>query len=107
MHGVLRSSLPPILAVLAFALGTPSNSAQIRDGGIDPWNLGKGDWIYYMSAATHRLGGTISVVTSETSLRLCSKSQGARYIITTAAPTDTLFSYSCTPPPFSTHLTRS
>ena len=27
---------------------------QIRDGGIDPANLGKGDWIYFISAATNR-----------------------------------------------------
>src|SRR5947209_11108352 len=104
MHGVLRSSLPPILAVLAFALGTPSNSAQIRDGGIDPWNLGKGDWIYYMSAATNKLGGNISIVTNETSLMLWYKSQGVRYIIIKAATSDTLFNGSYNHPQFTSHL---
>ena len=30
--------------------------AQIRDGGINPANLGNGDWIYFLSAATNKLG---------------------------------------------------
>jgi hypothetical protein len=46
----------------------------IRDGGIDPANLGKGDWIYYTSMATNKLGGNVSSVTNENSLMLFYKS---------------------------------
>ena len=60
MPRALRSYLPPLFALLAFVLATPTAHGQIRDGGIDPWNLGKGDWIYFMSAATNKLGGNMS-----------------------------------------------
>jgi hypothetical protein len=43
---------------------------QIRDGGIDPSNLGKGEWLYYMSSATNQLGGYVPSVTDENSLML-------------------------------------
>ena len=42
----------------------------IRDGGIDPANLGKGDWIYATADATNKLGGHVNSVTNETSLML-------------------------------------
>ena len=54
---------------------------QIRDGGIDPSNLGKGDWIYSIQDATNKLGGHITSVTNENSLMLFYKSQGIRYVI--------------------------
>src|SRR3989442_2265444 len=101
MHSRLRSL---VLALFAFALSVAPSSAQIRDGGIDPWNLGKGDWIYYMSAATNKLGGNISIVTNETSLMLWYKSQGVRYIIIKAATSDTLFYGSYNHPQFTSHL---
>ena len=58
-----------------------SSSGQIRDGGIDPWNLGKGDWIYSVKDATNRLGGHISSVTNEVSMMQYYKSIGVRYLI--------------------------
>ncbi len=58
-----------------------SASAVIRDGGIDPANLGKGDWIYSMADATNKLGGHISSVTNETSLMQYYKGIGVRYLI--------------------------
>src|ERR1035438_10878696 len=54
---------------------------QIRDGGINPSNLGKGEWLYYMSSATNQLGGYVPSVTDENSLMLYLKSQGTRYVI--------------------------
>jgi hypothetical protein len=82
--------LLPWLGLLLAMLAQPG-LAQIRDGGIDPWNLGKGDWIYYMSMATNRLGRNVSTVTNENSLMLFYKSVGIRYIIVKAATSDSLF----------------
>lgn len=65
--------------------------AVTREGGIDPANLGKGDWIYSIADATNRLGGHVSSVTNETSLMLFYKSQGVRYLIVKAATSDRLF----------------
>src|SRR6266850_7001386 len=97
-------SLPVLLTLIAFAVGVPSVPGQIRDGGIDPWNLGKGDWIYFMSAATNKLGRNISSVTNENSLMLWYKSQGVRYIIIKAATSDTLFNGGYSHPQFTSRL---
>ena len=71
-----RWSVMWLLVGLAFAGSAP---AAIRDGGIDPANLGKGEWLYYMNSATNRLGGYVSAVTNETSLMRYFKSQGVRF----------------------------
>jgi len=63
----------------------------IRDGGIDPANLGKGEWIVTMTDATNRLGGHVNSVTNENSLMLFYKSIGVRYIIIKAATSNYLF----------------
>src|SRR5690349_19154630 len=67
-----------VLALLFQAVAISLAFAQIRDGGIDPWNLGKGDWVYSMTDATNRVGGRYSSVTNENSLMLFYKQQGIR-----------------------------
>lgn len=79
-------------------------AAAIRDGGIDPANLGKGDWIYSMTDATNKLGGHVASVTNETSLMLFYRSQGVRYIIIKAATSDQLFNGCYSFPQFTTSL---
>src|SRR6266496_6447083 len=104
---MFRSSRRLVIALL-LALGfwtVPTRAAAVlRDGGIDPANLGKGDWIYFMSTATNRLGGNISSVTNETSLMLFYKSIGIRYIIIKAAMSDQLFNGSYRTPQFTRQL---
>src|SRR5262245_1961686 len=90
-----------------FVVSAISAAAVLRDGGIDPANLGKGDWIYYISAATNKLGGNISSVTNENSLMLFYKSAGIRYIIIKAATSDTLFYGSYPFPQFTTKLVNA
>ena len=101
MRGELRLWL---CAVLALTCGPALTHAQVRDGGIDPWNLGKGDWIYFMSDATNKLGGNVAGVTNENSLMLFYKSQGIRYIIVKAATSDVLFNGSYNRPQFTSNL---
>ena len=75
-----------------------------RDGGVDPANLGKGEWLYYMSSATNQLGGYVSAVTNEDSLMSYLKSQGTRYVIVKAATSDQLFFGSYGSPQFTSNL---
>ena len=90
--------------VLSLQLTILALRAQLRDGGIDPWNLGKGEWIYSVTDATNRLGGHVNSVTNETSLMLHYKSQGIRYIIVKAGTSDQLF-HGCYPfPQFTSNL---
>jgi hypothetical protein len=77
-----------ILALLALASGA---RAQIRDGGIDPKNLGKGVWIFAMKDATNKLGGHIAAVTNINSLMAYYQSTGLRYCIIKSATSDKLF----------------
>src|SRR5437867_2716505 len=71
-----------LLCLLLTVLTAP---AQIRDGGIDPWNLGKGDWIYIMGNAISSLGGSLSALMSY------EKSQGMSYLIIKAGTGDQLY----------------
>jgi len=96
-----------MLFCLCCQLGCWSASAQIRDGGIDPANLGKGEWLYYMSSATNQLGGYVSSVTNENSLMLYLKSQGTRYVIVKAATSDQLFNGSYSSPQFTSNLVNA
>lgn len=85
-------------------LGAGAASGQIRDGGIDPWNLGKGDWIYYLSLATNKLGGNVPAVTNETSLMQHCRAHGIRYLIIKAATSDQLFNGSYKFPQFTSNI---
>ncbi len=69
------------LGFFIFIASSQPAAAVIRDGGIDPANLGKGDWVYSIKDATNRLGGHISSVTNEVSLMKYYKSIGVRYLI--------------------------
>src|SRR6266568_8491079 len=93
-----------LAAVLYSGVSSP---AQIRDGGIDPWNLGKGDWIYSMTDATNKLGGHVSSVTNENSLMLFYKMQGIRYFIVKAGTADTLFKGCYSFPQFTSALVNT
>jgi len=79
-------------------------AGQIRDGGIDPWNLGKGDWLYSVADATNKLGGHVTSVTNENSLMLFYKTQGIRYMIVKAATSDQLFRACYSFPQFTSNL---
>jgi hypothetical protein len=104
MRRIMRLCLSSAASWLIFGLTSLPLAGQIRDGGIDPWNLGKGDWIYYMSMATNKLGRNVSSVTNENSLMLFYKSVGVRYIIIKAATSDTLFNGSYSFPQFTSRL---
>src|SRR5690242_13910022 len=100
------SLLPTFCAFLPLLFSAFSVSAQIRDGGVDPSNLGKGDWIYSITDATNQLGGHVSSVTNENSLMLFYKSQGIRYCIVKAGTATNLFTACYAFPQFSSNLCR-
>ena len=94
-----KAGIAAVLVLFAFAA-----PAVIRDGGIDPANLGKGDWIYYMSMATNKLGGNVPWVTNEASLMMFYRSNNIRYILIKAATSDYLFNGSYSFPQFTKKL---
>src|ERR1051325_5778304 len=104
MRRALRFCSLPVLGWLMFLLPALAASGQIRDGGIDPWNLGKGDWIFSMTDATNRLGAHVNSVTNEASMMLFYKSVGVRYLIIKAATSDTLFRGCYSGPQFTSNL---
>ncbi len=87
----LGTGLRLVPLIVSLLLSAPAHSATIRDGGIDPANLGKGDWIYIMPNAVNHLGGNVPSVTDLNSLMIFLKNQGLRYIIIKAADGDTLY----------------
>ncbi len=75
-----RAGRIALLVFIAIAFAH-SASGVIRDGGIDPANLGKGEWIYSFKDATNRLGGHINSVTNEASLFQYYKKIGVKYVM--------------------------
>src|ERR1017187_642397 len=72
------------VALLLFCLLINTAAGTIRDGGIDPSNLGKGEWIYQMNQAVAQCNGNAPSVTDVPSLMIYLKNEGVRYIIVKA-----------------------
>ena len=83
------------LAVAVLIIGGQRVSAL--DSGIDPYNLGKGDWIYVLSTATNKLGGHVNSVTNVASLMTYEASQGMQYIVIKAGTGSTNFPSDASP----------
>jgi hypothetical protein len=92
--------------MLAFCLELTAE-ATIRDCGIDPSNLGKGDWIYQMSDAVAQCNRQVPSVTNVPSLMIYLKNQGMRYIIVKAGTGTNLFSKPGFSPQFTSNLVNS
>ncbi|EEF60560.1 beta strand repeat-containing protein [Pedosphaera parvula] len=75
---------------LLFALATSETRAVVLENGIDPANLGKGDWIYILSNATSQHGGLDGLMAYE-------KSQGVNYLILKAGDGSDLYPSSASP----------
>ncbi len=108
MCQALHPSLLPVFALLAFSLTAPSARSQIRDGGVDPANLGQGGWLYLLHNATNHLAPNyIPSVTNENSLFQYLKGQGLRYVIVKCGTSDQLYTdttYAATSPVFTSNL---
>ena len=100
-------AVPRLLAVALACNLIPSAQAVIRDGGIDPSNLGKGDWIYQMNQAVAQCNGNVPSVTDVPSLMIYLKNQGVRYIIVKAGTGADLFSTTGFSPQFTRNLVNS
>ncbi len=79
-----------VVALLLW-ITTGASLAQIRDGGIDPKNMGRGTWIYILPNAINGLGGNVPSVNSLSNLMTYFKNQGLQYVILKAAQADTVF----------------
>src|SRR3954470_13188640 len=65
--------------------------AQPLDNGIDPANLGKSDWIYFLEAATNKLGGSVPSVRNVATLMSYYKSIGMQFLVVKAGTGSTNF----------------
>jgi hypothetical protein len=92
------------ITLVGAALLAASASAAVFDGGVDSANLGKGDWIYFVSAATNQLGGNVPAVTNIASLMSYEKSQGIEYIIVKCGTGSTNFNGGGASPQFNSNL---
>ncbi|WP_150107424.1 immunoglobulin domain-containing protein [Pedosphaera parvula] len=69
---------------LLFCLAVSQTRAVVLENGIDPANIGKGDWIYVLSTATSQHGGLDGLMAYE-------KSQGMNYLIVKAGDGSDLY----------------
>lgn len=76
--------------LIAWSLGGIA-SAQVRDGNINPHNLGRGSWIYILPTAVSGLGGNVPSVNTLSNLMTYLKNQGLQYVIIKAAQADGVF----------------
>jgi hypothetical protein len=57
-----------LLTQFAIAASIDAQPRAIFDNGVDPANLGRGDWIYKLEKATNQLNGLVPSVTNISSL---------------------------------------
>ncbi len=90
---ILKTFLVRFCFVLSVYLTASENLfAVIRDGDIDPNNLGQGGWIYILKSATNHLSPTFTAsVTNEDSMFKYLKSQNLNYVIVKAATSNQLW----------------
>lgn len=100
---VLGHALCCALALL-FRCSSSAAEIPIRDGGVNPANLGKGDWIYYISDATNKLGGVAPSVVNLPTLMSYYKAQGLQYFIVKAGTGSTNFHGGAASPQFNSNL---
>ena len=70
-------------ACLALLFGF-ANQTKALDGGIDPKNMGKGDWIWSVSISIAKLNNQVPGVTDIPSLMSYEKNQGMSFVIVKA-----------------------
>jgi hypothetical protein len=108
MSFALRLSSFPAFAALVFTLTASCARGVIRDGGVDPANLGQGGWLYLLHDATNHLApNSIAAVTNENSMFQYFRSQGLRYVIVKVGTSDQKYydnTYSTTIPVFTSNL---
>ncbi|HUR47217.1 MAG TPA: immunoglobulin domain-containing protein [Candidatus Saccharimonadales bacterium] len=80
-----------LLSILSCVFLLHQAPAQTLDNGIDPSNLGKGDWIYFLGAATNQLGGSVPSVKSIPTLMSYYKSIGMQFLVVKAGTGSTNF----------------
>ncbi len=106
--GPVRLTSRLAVVLLSLLCVAPACRGVIRDGGIDPANLGQGGWLFLMNNATNHLApNTIAAVTNENSLFKYMKGQGLNYVIVKAGTSGTNYwdtAYSTTRPVFTSNL---
>lgn len=74
-----------------------AQSRPLLDNGIDPANIGRGDWIYKLYNATNQLDGVALNVTDVASLMAFEKSHGMDFVVVKAGTGSTNYPPESTP----------
>ena len=91
---------------LSLSLTVIASAAAALDGGIDPANLGKGDWIYFVDHATNHLGGNVPGVHDIPGLMAWEKKQGMDFLVVKAGTGATNFNGNHKSPQFDSNLVQ-
>ncbi|MDB6026402.1 MAG: repeat-containing protein [Verrucomicrobiales bacterium] len=95
-NSTLRSKLLAAFACLALLFGF-THQAKALDGGIDPKNMGKGDWIWSVSISIAKLNNQVPGVTDVQSLMSYERNQGMNYVIVKAGTGSTNYPSQASP----------
>ena len=101
---VLKKTAWLIACITIWLASLFTASAKIFDGGVDSANLGKGNWIWYVSWCTNQMGGNVPTVTDIPSMMSYWKNQGLDYIVVKAGTGSTNFNGGGTSPQFNQEL---
>jgi hypothetical protein len=70
---------------------TATLHGRVLDGGVDPANLGKGEWLWQLSNCTNKMKGQVPTVVNIPTMMDFLKSKGIQYIIVKAGSGSTNF----------------
>ncbi len=98
-----RFVLRTIITLLFLSTGS-SIHATALDGGVEPANLGKGDWIYFLSTAVNHVGGTVPGVYDLPSLMSFYRSEGVQFLVVKAGTGAADFNGGFNAPQFDSNL---
>ncbi len=81
----MKRLIVALMSAVLYSFVAPTATAAPMDNGVDPENLGTGQWIYFLSQAVNRLGGNVDTVNDVPSLMSYYKKAGIDFIIVKSA----------------------
>ena len=93
----MRDAVKLVLFAIFLTFVNSKSNAGVMDNGVDPANLGTGDWIYFLRDATNRLGGNVESVTNVTSLMKYYRKTGFDFISVKAGTGGDIFPTAANP----------
>ena len=80
----MRVAVTVFVLIISSVLLPIRSNAAVMDNGVDPANLGLGQWIYFLKDATNQLGGNVDTVTNVASLMRYYRKVDIDYVVVKA-----------------------